>query len=189
MVFLDRIYTKSGDQGETGLGDGSRVPKTSPRIIAYGGVDELNSVIGLVRTTELDETIDAWLAQIQHELFDIGAELCMPPSEDSPSMARISESNVAQIESWIDEANESLSALTSFILPGGSASAAYLHLARTVCRRVEIGVLELAELEDVNEQTIVYLNRLSDLLFVLARRCNNNGQSDVLWVPSKTAES
>jgi cob(I)alamin adenosyltransferase len=185
MVYLNRIYTKSGDAGETSLGDGARVPKTHPRIAAYGGVDELNSVLGMVLTAGVPEAWRTMLHSIQNDLFDLGADLCVPVSEPPPEHPplRVTAEQVAQLEHWIDEINERLSPLTSFVLPGGSVAAAHLHWARTVCRRVEIGVLHLAELEPVNPQATIYLNRLSDLLFVLARAANDDGRADILWKP------
>lgn len=185
MVYLNRIYTKSGDGGETGLGDGTRVPKTHVRISAYGGTDELNSVIGVVLTTALPDGVRRQLTLIQNDLFDLGADLCVPesnkPLEYTP--LRVTAAQVEQLERWIDEHNEKLQPLTSFILPGGTPAAAQLHVARTVCRRVEIGVLALAATELINTQVSIYLNRLSDLLFVLAQVCNNHGADNVLWVP------
>jgi len=190
MVYLNRIYTKTGDAGETSLGDGRRVPKTNPRIVAYGGVDELNSVLGLAIATGSEENQADMLRRIQNDLFDVGADLCVPetdtPAEHPP--LRVTATQVEQLEHWIDAANERLTPLTSFVLPGGSPAAAHLHHARTVCRRVEIGVLELAARERINPQVAIYLNRLSDLLFVLARVANNNGQSDVLWIPGANRE-
>lgn len=194
MVYLNRIYTRTGDDGTTALGDGSRVPKTHPRIVAYGGVDELNSLLGVALCAELSESIAARLTRIQNDLFDLGADLCIPegngdPAEDEAghsdkrSPLRVTEEQVLQLERWIDEATDRLLPLTSFILPAGTPAASYLHLARTVCRRVEIEVLQLAEFESINPQVHVYLNRLSDLLFVLARVCNADGTADVLWVP------
>jgi cob(I)alamin adenosyltransferase len=185
VVYLNRIYTKSGDAGETSLGDGVRVPKTHPRIAAYGGVDELNSVLGLVLTADLPAAWRAPLLRIQNDLFDLGADLCVPLSEapaEHPPL-RVTAAQVAELERFIDDVNERLSPLTSFVLPGGSVAAAHLHFARTVCRRVEIGVLHLAERERLNPQTTIYLNRLSDLLFVLARAANDDGKGDVLWQP------
>jgi cob(I)alamin adenosyltransferase len=203
MVYLHRIYTKSGDDGTTGLGDGSRVPKTHPRIAAYGGVDELNAVLGLALTAGLPGEAADWLRQVQNDLFDLGADLCVPQKRDegegreagddpdsppapppSPStVLRVAPAQVERLEGWIDRVNESLEPLTSFVLPGGSVAAAHLHHARTVCRRVEIGVITLASQEPVNSQVPVYLNRLSDLLFVLARHANDSGRGDVLWRP------
>ncbi len=185
MVYLNRIYTKSGDGGETSLGDGRRVPKTDLRIRAYGGVDELNAVLGLALASRPTDELARILSHIQNDLFDVGADLCVPESDEPPAHTplRVTEAQVEQLERRIDAANERLSPLTSFILPGGSAVAAHLHHARTVCRRVEIGVLDLAAHERVNPQVAIYLNRLSDLLFVLARAANNNGLDDILWVP------
>ena len=185
MVYLNRIYTKSGDAGETGLGDGTRVPKTHVRISAYGGADELNSVIGAARTAETPDELRRQLTLIQNDLFDLGGDLCVPET-DKPlgyEPLRVTAAQVEQLEHWIDGHNEKLQPLTSFILPGGSPAAAHLHVARTVCRRVEIGVLALAEQEKINSHVAIYLNRLSDLLFVLAQVCNNHGANNVLWVP------
>lgn len=188
MVYLNKIYTKSGDQGETGLGTGERVPKTDLRIAAYGAVDELNSMLGVCRTSELPEAIAAMLTSIQNDLFDVGADLCVPESSasqsaDVPMPLRVQASQVTRLENWIDAANDRLTPLTSFILPGGTTSAAYLHLARAVCRRVERDVCQLMARDAINPNVMIYLNRLSDLLFVLARVSNNNGQTDVLWIP------
>jgi cob(I)alamin adenosyltransferase len=193
VVFLNRIYTRGGDAGETSLGDGSRVSKHHPRILAYGGTDELNSVLGLVRSVELPEKVDAWLSTIQNDLFDIGADLCVPePLADQPAPEhpplRVTAEQVARLESWIDEINEQLEPLTSFVLPGGSPASSWLHLARTVSRRVEVSVWSLHEFEPINKSVLQYLNRLSDLLFVLAQLCNDAGRSSVLWVPGKNRE-
>ena len=192
MVFLNQIYTKSGDAGQTGLGDGSRVPKTHDRVVAYGTVDELNSVLGLVRTVELSELVDGWLFRIQNDLFDVGADLCVPESVGGPPPEypplRVSEAQVTWLERCIDEVNEPLEPLKSFVLPGGTPASAWLHLARTVCRRAEISVWTLKEREPVNDQVVCYLNRLSDLLFVLAQHCNDLGKSSVLWVPGANRE-
>jgi cob(I)alamin adenosyltransferase len=185
MVYLNRIYTKTGDDGTTGLGDGTRVPKTHPRIAAYGAVDELNSILGVALLNDLPETIARRIVEIQNDLYDLGADLCTPeqdPPAETPPL-RATPEQVARLEGWIDASNAALKPLTSFILPGGSPAAAHLHLARTVCRRAEINVLQLAEFDDINPQTYVYLNRLSDLLFVWARVANGGGSNDVLWVP------
>ena len=185
MVYLNRIYTKTGDGGATSLGDGQRVLKTDLRIAAYGGVDELNSILGITLSAGLPEGIASILFRIQNDLFDLGADLCVPES-DKPleyTPLRISTQQVEQLERWIDSANECLQPLTSFILPGGKPGAAHLHHARTVCRRVEIGVLALAARDQINPQAVIYLNRLSDLLFVLARVANDEGRGDILWVP------
>ena len=197
MVYLNRIYTKTGDDGSTALGNGTRLPKTHPRIVAYGATDELNSVLGVVLTTAgLPDTLAPRLQRIQNDLFDVGADLCLPeepepeyedddvPPAGRPAL-RVTEQQVLTLEGWIDEAVAQLQPLTSFILPGGTPSAAQLHVARTVCRRVEIDVLQIAEFEDVNPQVQIYLNRLSDLLFVWARLCNDRGANDVLWVPGQ----
>lgn len=186
MVFLNRIYTRSGDRGETGLGDGSRVAKTHLRIAAYGGVDELNTIIGVVLSVaDLPSLTKERLSAIQNDLFDLGADLCVPETEEPPEHPplRVTVEQVTRLEQWIDETNEPLEPLNSFILPGGTEAAAQLHRARAVCRRVEIGVCALSATETVNERAAIYLNRLSDLLFVMARACNDEGRSDVLWVP------
>ncbi len=187
MVYLNRIYTKTGDAGETALGDGTRVMKTHPRIAAYGGVDELNAVLGFVIVQGVPEAMSGLLTHIQNDLFDVGADLCLPESDAPPPYPplRVTSSQVDQLEQWIDRFNEPLTPLHSFVLPGGSMAAATLHIARTVCRRVEIGVLELAATEPINPQIAIYLNRLSDLLFVLSRAANQNGAGDVLWIPGK----
>jgi cob(I)alamin adenosyltransferase len=187
MVYLDRIYTKSGDHGQTSLGDGTRVSKTDSRIVAYGTVDELNSLIGVVIAAGAPEPVATRLKHIQNDLFDVGADLCVPaaPGPEAEGRLRVAAAQVTQLEHWIDEATERLDPLKSFVLPGGTPAAAHLHLARTVCRRAEIKVLELAEGAPINPQVTIYLNRLSDLLFVWARLCNDAGKSDVLWVPGK----
>ena len=179
MVRLTRIYTRTGDDGTTGLGDGSRVRKTSARIEAYGSVDELNAVLGVC--CELAQgTLLARMRQLQNDLFDLGADLCMPPGT---SPARVGAGRVKRLEAWIDEANAPLPPLTSFVLPGGGALAAHLHLARTVCRRAERRTLTLAEHEAVDAQDLTFLNRLSDLFFVWSRVAA--GGSEVLWVPTR----
>jgi cob(I)alamin adenosyltransferase len=186
MVYLSRIYTKSGDGGETSLGTGERISKTHPRIIAYGTIDELNSLLGVaVALGNLSDESTARLQSIQNDLFDLGADLCMPESGDPQAASRLraTPEQVTQLENWIDSENEKLQPLTSFILPGGTPAAAYLHLGRTVCRRAEIEVLSLAALEKINPQVPIYLNRLSDFLFVLARVENSCGAADVLWKP------
>ena len=187
MVYLSRIYTKSGDGGETGLGDGTRVPKDSARVAAYGDVDELNSVLGLLRSSCPDALETALLQGIQNDLFDVGGDLCFPPAEnEEPGKSlRVTAAQAERLERAIDRLNEKLEPLRSFVLPGGSPAAAWLHLARTVCRRAERTVVTLARVEPVNPQVVIYLNRLSDLLFVLARVANDGGKSDVLWVPGQ----
>lgn len=184
MVYLSRIYTKSGDSGETGLGDGQRVPKDHPRVAAYGEVDELNSVLGLVLLHNPPDA--AFLRGIQNELFDLGADLCVPLSEESGSALRITADQATRIEGAIDRLNERLEPLASFVLPGGSEAATWLHLARTVARRAERAIVTLMHAEPINPQALIYLNRLSDYLFVLARVANDDGKADVTWVPGKS---
>lgn len=186
MVKLTKIYTRGGDKGKTSLGSGKRVPKHDPRVAAYGTVDETNAVLGLARL-HCDGASDALLARLQNELFDLGADLCTPEVEDPayPPL-RITPEQVTRLEQDIDLINRDLDPLTSFILPGGSAAAAYLHLARTVVRRAEREMTALAETETVNPAAIRYVNRLSDLLFVLARQMNDGGKTDQLWVPGGT---
>ncbi len=188
MVELTRIYTRGGDRGETSLGDGSRVGKHTLRVDAYGTVDEANAVIGLARLhTQQCGDADAMLKRIQNDLFDLGADLCTP--EDDARSARkggalrIVAAQVERLETEIDAMNGELAPLSSFVLPGGSAAAANLHLARTVVRRAERLMTALAAAEPVNPFAMQYANRLSDHLFVLARRLNDNGAGDVLWIP------
>jgi len=190
MVYLNRIYTRTGDEGQTSLGDGTRVAKTHPRVVAYGSVDELNSTLGLALTESLPPEVVKVLLHIQNDLFDLGADLCVPePPEETESPAlRVSEGQVAQLEQWIDGFVERLRPLESFILPGGSRAAAVIHHARTVCRRSEVEVLRLAEFEDLNHFALKYLNRLSDLLFVMARICNDSGAADILWIPGQNRQ-
>ena len=185
MVFLNRIYTRTGDDGTTGLGDGQRVAKTSARVRAGGSVDELNCAIGLVFASELPDGLRKWLRRIQNDLFDLGADVTVPGPDEAleHTPLRITSDRTLQLERWIDALNERLQPLDSFILPGGTAAAACLHHARAVCRRAEIDVLQLAEREQVNRHVVTYLNRLSDFLFVAARVCNNDGNDDRLWRP------
>src|SRR5205807_841677 len=187
MVYLSRIYTKTGDKGETALGDGSRVPKNHPRVAAYGSVDELNAVLGLLLAQQPEPREADLLRNIQNDLFDVGADLCVPQSADEPAgqRLRVKPEQAVRLEKAIDRLNANLEPLTSFVLPGGAQSAAWCHLARTVCRAAERDVITLAQTESINMQVVIYLNRLSDLLFVLARVCNANGKQDVLWVPGK----
>lgn len=183
MVRLTRIYTRGGDAGETSLGDGRRVPKHDLRVAATGTVDEANATIGLARL-HVAGAADDVLSRIQNDLFDLGADLCTPQDGKRGAGAlRATLAQVTWLEGEIDRINEALSPLDSFVLPGGSPGAAYLHLARTVTRRAERLVTELAATEIVGAPVVAYLNRLSDLLFVLARACNDDGASDVLWVP------
>jgi len=193
MVRLTRIYTKGGDKGETSLGNGARVAKHDLRVAAYGTVDETNATIGLVRLhlggaeTGADADADAILGRVQNDLFDLGADLCRPESgepSDSPPL-RVTAGQVTRLEAEIDRLNADLAPLTSFVLPGGTAGAAYLHLARTVARRAEREMTALAQTEAVNPDAIRYINRLSDLLFVLARALNDGGAQDVLWEPGQ----
>lgn len=188
MVYLNRIYTRSGDEGQTSLGDGQRVPKTHPRIVAYGVVDELNAVLGVLLLNSLPDTFQHRLRAIQNDLFDVGADLCVPETDPPPAPPplRITDAQVASLEGWIDEWNAPLAPLTSFILPGGTSAAAYLHLARTVARRAEIAVWNLAAVERINPEVLRYLNRLSDLLFVAGRACNDGGRKDILWRPGQS---
>jgi cob(I)alamin adenosyltransferase len=185
MVRLTKIYTRGGDRGETSLSNGRRVPKHHLRVASYGTTDEANAIIGLARlhTRELPE-IDALLARIQNDLFDLGADLATP-DEPPPKWTplRIVEAQVTRLEQEIDQINEQLKPLDSFILPGGSPAAAHLHHARTTARRAEREMWALATEEPVNDAALRYVNRLSDLLFVLSRHLNDNGATDVLWVP------
>ena len=185
MVRLTKIYTRGGDTGLTSLGDGERVPKSSLRVAAYGTIDEANGVIGLARLHTEGEP-DAALGRIQNELFDLGADLCRPGADPDDGRLRLQEDQVERLEAEIDAMNETLAPLESFVLPGGEPSAAYLHLARTVVRRAERLVAELAEREPVNPAARRYVNRLSDHLFVLARVLNDGGRADVLWRPGAT---
>ncbi|MHC5021366.1 MAG: cob(I)yrinic acid a,c-diamide adenosyltransferase [Planctomycetota bacterium] len=189
MVHLSKIYTKSGDKGETGLGDGTRVPKTDLRVEAYGTVDEANSVLGVACLHIEDGVLLQLIRGIQNDLFDVGADLASPMAEDEQpgTKLRITSSQVKSLELAIDQWNERLEPLQSFVLPGGSAAAAWFHLARTVVRRAErLAVAAQREAGPVNEQAVIYLNRLSDLCFVLARIANNDGKDDVLWSPGLT---
>jgi cob(I)alamin adenosyltransferase len=183
MVKLTRIYTRGGDKGQTSLGDGSRVPKHALRVAAYGDVDEANAMIGVARQ-HADPAADAMLSRIQNDLFDLGADLCTP-IEEAPKYPplRIVAAQIDRLEHEIDAMNEHLAPLNSFILPGGTALAAHLHVARTVVRRAERGVTLLAANEPVNEIAVRYINRLSDHLFVLGRKANEDGARDVLWIP------
>ncbi|MEQ8710832.1 MAG: cob(I)yrinic acid a,c-diamide adenosyltransferase [Rhodospirillales bacterium] len=183
MVTLDKIYTRGGDAGQTSLGDGKRVDKHSLRVAAYGTSDEANGVIGMARLHSNGEA-DAMLGRIQNDLFDLGADLCTPEDgRKAEGALRITPEQVARLEQEIDAMNGDLAPLKSFILPGGTPLAAHLHLARTVVRRAERIMTELAAIEQINPDVIRYVNRLSDHLFVLARVANDNGHSDVLWQP------
>lgn len=189
MVKLNKIYTRTGDKGTTGLGTGERVPKHDKRIEAYGTVDEANAVLGLVRLHlgEDDALIDAIVARVQNDMFDLGADLCIPDRGEDLKFEplRVTDAQVERIEAEIDQLNSELKPLNSFVLPGGSAASAYLHLARTISRRAERQMAELAAEPDepVSEACLKYINRLSDLLFVAGRYTNDRGDGDVLWVP------
>ncbi|WP_421906058.1 cob(I)yrinic acid a,c-diamide adenosyltransferase [Mameliella sp.] len=186
MVVLSKIYTKTGDAGETALGNGARVAKFSTRVTAYGTVDELNSVVGLARL-QAEGELEGQLSRIQNDLFDLGADLCTPDMEKDAEREypplRMDASQVTRLESEIDGMNARLEPLRSFILPGGTALAAHLHHCRTVARRAERFVVELATMETVNPEAVKYLNRLSDWFFVASRIANDDGKADVLWVP------
>ncbi len=186
MVVLNKIYTKTGDAGETALGNGARVAKHSMRVTAYGTVDETNATVGLARLHSTGD-MDAQLAAIQNDLFDLGADLCRPDMEKDADSEypplRVTDTQVERLETEIDGMNSSLTPLRSFILPGGSALAAHLHICRTVSRRAERLAVELATIEAINPAAVKYLNRLSDWFFVAGRIANNGGQDDVLWVP------
>ncbi len=173
---LSKIYTRTGDDGTTGLGDGSRVAKDSARVCAYGTVDELNSALGIVLACDVPERVREVLIQVQHDLFDLGGELCIP------GMAMVHAADIERLESSLDTLNENLPALKEFILPGGGIAAAHCHLARTICRRAERATVTLAREETVRDEAVHYLNRLSDLLFVIARvLARASGHGEVLW--------
>lgn len=186
MVVLNKIYTKTGDSGETALGNGSRVAKHSMRVTSYGTVDETNATVGMARLHASGD-MDAQLAMIQNDLFDLGADLCRPDMEKDGEaeypVLRMTDAQVARLESQIDAMTKEVEPLRSFVLPGGSALAAHLHLCRTVSRRAERLTVELATFESVNPAAVKYLNRLSDWFFQASRIANNNGNDDVLWVP------
>ena len=186
MVVLNKIYTRTGDGGDTALGNGARVAKHDLRVTAYGTVDEANATVGMARL-HAEGALDARLALIQNDLFDLGADLCRPEMEKDATAEypplRLAPQQVDRLETEIDEMNKALSPLRSFILPGGSALAAHLHLCRTITRRAERLAVALGAAEAVNPAAIKYLNRLSDWFFVAARMANDNGAKDVLWVP------
>jgi cob(I)alamin adenosyltransferase len=187
MVRLTKIYTRGGDAGETSLGDGSRVAKSSARVASYGEVDEANAILGIVRL-HVEAPENAVLARIQNDLFDVGADLCVPIVENPEYPAlRVTQAQIDWLEAQIDRMNAELAPLNSFVLPGGTPAAAFLHQARTVVRRAErvlVGLLAAPD-EPVNRLVLVYLNRLSDLLFVMSRYVNDKGANDVLWVPAQ----
>jgi cob(I)alamin adenosyltransferase len=189
MVVLSKIYTRTGDDGTTALGSGRRVAKFDLRVECYGTLDETNAAIGLARLhTRLDHALDAMIARIQNDLFDLGAELCYPDeSKDARGRLSVSDAQVERLESEIEALNRELQPLRSFVLPGGTQAASFLHLARTVSRRAERLMVALAARpnEPVGGSALRYINRLSDFLFVAARYANDKGQSDVLWVPGQ----
>ena len=189
MVTLSRIYTRTGDGGQTRLGDMSQVAKTSLRIEAYGCIDELNAIVGMIRLATAS-CADV-LTRVQNDLFDLGADLCVPPvpDEQEGDKLRVQPEHVQYLERQIDRINGDLQPLKSFVLPGGSEAAAWLHLGRTVCRRAEREVWRLAAEEPVGGAVVEYLNRLSDLLFVMARAANDGGATDVLWQPGQGAQT
>ena len=195
MVILNKIYTKTGDAGETALGTGRRVAKYDLRIEAYGTVDEANAHIGLARVRIEAEhpQVAEMLQRIQNDLFDLGADLCTPETDEPPEYEplRIVADQVTRLEAEIDQLNAALEPLRSFVLPGGSEAAALLHVGRTVARRAERAMVELAarKSEQVGEHALKYINRLSDFLFVASRYVNDKGRNDVLWVPGKTRDS
>jgi len=181
---LDKIYTRTGDEGKTSLGDGSRLPKFDLRVAAYGGIDEANSVIGMAILHVTDPDVRTVLQHIQNDLFDVGADLCRPEKKSSETQSlRITEEQVAWLENRIDHYNATLAPIDSFVLPGGSPASAHLHHARTVTRRAERDVVRLSSEAAVNPAVLRYVNRLSDLLFVLARYLNDKGEADVRWQP------
>ena len=186
MVVLNKIYTRTGDKGDTALGNGARVPKHSPRVAAYGTVDELNATLGLARL-HAEGDLDDDLGRMQNDLFDLGADLCRPEMDKDAEAEypplRMVDAQVERLEAEIDVMNKNLEPLRSFILPGGSPLSAHLHLCRTVARRAERLAVELASAEQVNPAAVKYLNRLSDWFFVAARLANDHGRADVLWVP------
>ena len=184
MIKLNKIYTKTGDGGDTALGNGERVLKDSLRVSAYGSVDELNSSIGITTLYAASE-LKRKLKNIQNDLFDLGADLCVPISEKNNQRLRVSKNQVETIEAEIDEMNNILEPLNSFVLPGGCRSATFLHLARTICRRAERSIVSLRSKEDINDNSLVYLNRLSDWLFVASRVENQENSTEVLWSPGK----
>jgi cob(I)alamin adenosyltransferase len=185
MVVLNRIFTRTGDDGTSALATGERRPKSDVRFAAIGAVDELNAAVGVARTHASGAALDPILARVQNDLFDLGADLAVPEASQKRERLRIADAQVARLEAEIDALNASLPPLTSFVLPGGTPLAAALHLARTVARRAERTLVDLAERERLNPAAVRFLNRLSDLLFVAARQANDGGAGDVLWTPGQ----
>ena len=184
MVTLNKIYTRTGDKGDTALGNGSRGSKDNERVNAYGNVDELNASIGIVKNYA-SQTMKKILSEIQNDLFDLGADLCVPDEDKSQKKLKISKNQVQKLESNIDIMNETLKPLKSFILPGGSKTASFMHLSRTICRRAERSLVSLNKKERINENALKYLNRLSDWLFVASRLDNQENSSEILWEPGE----
>lgn len=185
MVKLNKIYTRTGDDGTTGLADGSRVNKDCFRVRAYGEIDEANSALGVARLHVENLSLNRMLERIQNDLFDVGADLSTPTLEDDSMALRVVQSQVDRLEQELDSLNADLSPLNSFVLPGGSPPAAYLHLARAITRRAEREITSMAREEAINPLALTYTNRLSDFLFVAARWCNTQGETDVKWVPGQ----
>ena len=186
MVILSKIYTKKGDFGITELGDGKKIKKFSTRVEAYGTVDELNSVIGIVTCLNINKVLKNSLERIKNDLFDLGADLCLPEESKKNSLSKtlkVVNSLTKRLEIEIDEMNKAIKPIRSFVLPGGNEIASHLHLCRTICRRAERRVVELMENEKINPEVLKYLNRLADWFFVAARKSNNNGENDILWNP------
>lgn len=187
MVKLNKIYTRTGDDGSTGLSDGSRVSKDSLRVRAYGDIDEANSALGLARLHIKNTMLDSMLSRIQNDMFDLGADLATPlpqgDAADSEYALRIVQSQIDRVESALDQLNTDLTPLTSFVLPGGTAASAHLHMARTITRRAERCIVAMMAEDTINPQALTYINRVSDFLFVAARWCNDRGRGDVTWVP------
>ena len=187
MVVLNKIYTKKGDDGKTELGDGKRIVKFSTRVEAYGTVDELNAMIGTITSMSIETKLDSCLERIQNDLFDLGADLCLPEDNTrqmNTEPLRVEKSLTERLEAEIDNMNKRIDPIRSFVLPGGNEIAAKLHLCRTICRRAERLVVKLIENEKVNKEALKYLNRLSDWFFVAARVSNDDGKKDVLWKPA-----
>jgi cob(I)alamin adenosyltransferase len=186
MVRIDRIYTRGGDRGQTSLGDGSRVSKLHPRLMACGLVDEVNCALGTAAAINVEHELTVTITRLQQFLFDLGADLCVPQPTDNEgkdTCSRVTERDVERLEALIDRFSERLQPLNSFVLPGGCPLAAALHLTRAVCRRAELDMLQLNMCEPLNPQMLIAMNRLSDLLFVMARIANHDGRQDVLWQP------